>query len=274
MDLITGIKERRSVRRFADKPVPRELIAEVVEIARFAPSWKNTQIARYIVVEDPEKIAALASDKCTYGFEYNIKTIAKAPAVVLLTIVEGRSGFEKDGSFSTPKEDRWQNFDAGIAAQTFCLAAYEKGLGSVILGYFDDAEVKKVIPIPEGQQVGAIIPIGFLPEGEVAAPPRKDVSALLTFISACGNARGTFSITHFICSSSVHLSRALRLRRREYRGAAQAKIKAACEARKMRTRQAARRETKKASAVFRYVLRDEFEKTSESSHFRDFYAKR
>ena len=102
--------------------------------------------------------------------------------MVLLTIVEGRSGFEKDGSFSTPKEDRWQNFDAGIAAQTFCLAAYEKGLGSVILGYFDDAEVKKVIPIPEGQQVGAIIPIGFLPEGEVAAPPRKDVSALLTFI--------------------------------------------------------------------------------------------
>ena len=63
MDLITGIKERRSVRRFADKPVPRELIAEVVEIARFAPSWKNTQIARYIVVEDPEKTAALASDK-------------------------------------------------------------------------------------------------------------------------------------------------------------------------------------------------------------------
>ena len=91
-------------------------------------------------------------------------------------------GFEKDGSFSTPKEDRWQNFDAGIAAQTFCLAAYEKGLGSVILGYFDDAEVKKVIPIPEGQQVGAMIPIGFLPEGEIAAPPRKDVDALLTFI--------------------------------------------------------------------------------------------
>ena len=101
---------------------------------------------------------------------------------MLLTVVEGRSGFEKDGSFSTPKEDRWQTFDAGIAAQTFCLAAYEKGIGSVILGYFDDAEIKKVIPIPEGQQVGAIIPIGFLPEGEVAAPPRKDVSALLTFI--------------------------------------------------------------------------------------------
>ena len=43
MDLITGIKERRSVRRFADKPVPRQLIEEVIEVARFAPSWKNVQ---------------------------------------------------------------------------------------------------------------------------------------------------------------------------------------------------------------------------------------
>lgn len=182
MDLVAGIKERRSIRRFQEKAVPRELIEEVVEVARFAPSWKNTQTARYIVIDDKEKIAALANEKCTFGFDFNIKTIAKAPAVVLLTIVEGRSGFEKDGTFSTPKGDRWQTFDAGIAAQTFCLAAYEKGLGSVILGYFDDDEIKKVVEIPEGQQVGAIIPIGFLPEKETAAPPRKEVGELLTFI--------------------------------------------------------------------------------------------
>lgn len=182
MELTQAIKERRSIRRFADKAVPRELIEEVVEVARFAPSWKNTQIARYIVIDDKEKIAAIANEKCTYGFEFNIKTILKAPAVVLLTFVEGRSGFEKDGSFSTPKGDRWQMFDAGIAAQTFCLAAHEKGLGTVILGYFDDEELKKVIDIPEGQQVGAVIPIGFMTDAEVAAPPRKDVEALVSFI--------------------------------------------------------------------------------------------
>lgn len=182
MDLIEGIKSRRSVRRFAEKAVPRELIEDVVEAARFAPSWKNTQTARYIVIDDKEKIAALANDKCTFGFDFNIKTIAKAPAVVLLTIVEGRSGFERDGSFSTPKGDRWQTFDAGIAAQTFCLAAYEKGLGSVILGYFDDEEIKKVVEIPQGQQIGAMIPIGFMPENEPEVSPRKEVSELITFI--------------------------------------------------------------------------------------------
>ena len=51
MDLITGIKERRSIRKFQDRKVPRQLIEEIVNVAAYAPSWKNTQIARYIVVD-------------------------------------------------------------------------------------------------------------------------------------------------------------------------------------------------------------------------------
>ena len=182
MDLIKGIKERRSVRKFQDKKIPRDLIEEIVETARFAPSWKNTQIVRYIVIDDKEKIAELASDKCTYGFTYNIKTLAGAAAIAVLTYVEGVSGYEKDGSFSTQKGDRWQMFDAGIAAQTFCLAAYEKGIGTVIQGYFDEAEIKKVLEIPENQKIGAVIPMGYPLDGEIKAPPRKDASELVTFI--------------------------------------------------------------------------------------------
>ena len=182
MELITGIKGRRSVRKFQDKQIPREVIEEIVEVARFAPSWKNTQVVRYIIIDDKDKIAQIANSKCTYGFDYNIKTIAGAAAVAILTYVEGRSGFDKDGSFSTPKGDKWQTFDAGIAAQTFCLAAHEKGVGTVIQGYFDEDELKKVVAIPEGQSVGAITPMGYPLDGEIQAPPRKEVSDLLTFI--------------------------------------------------------------------------------------------
>ncbi|MCI8608286.1 MAG: nitroreductase [Firmicutes bacterium] len=181
MDLVTGIKERRSIRKFQDKKVPHEIIEEIVNVAAFAPSWKNTQIARYIVVEDPEKIAAIATDDCTLGFSYNVKTMAHAPALVILTVVNGRSGYEKDGSFTTPKGDRWEMFDAGIAAQTFCLAAHEKGIGTVIMGIFDENRVAGIVDIPEGQQIAAIIPMGY-PEGDVSAPPRKDASQLLTFV--------------------------------------------------------------------------------------------
>ena len=107
--------------------------------------------------------------------------------------------------------------------------------------------------------------------GEVSLSHLREILEVRECDSQIAGMRGEVSPLH---ASFVHLSRALRLRRREYRSAAQTKIKAAREARKMWTRQAARGETKKASAVFRYVLRDEFEKTSGSSHFRDFCAKR
>ncbi len=181
MDLITGIKERRSIRKFKDKKVPREILEEIVNIAAYAPSWKNTQIARYIIVDDEETLKKLATEKCAYGFTGNVTVMEQAPALLLLTYVEGRSGFDRDGSFSTKKEDGWQMFDAGIAAQTFCLAACEKGLGTVILGYFDEDEIKKVVEIPQGQSLAALIPIGY-PDIVPVAPPRKDASKLLTFI--------------------------------------------------------------------------------------------
>ncbi|MEE0797542.1 MAG: nitroreductase family protein [Anaerovoracaceae bacterium] len=181
MDLVTGIKERRSVRKFRDEKVPRELLEEVVNIAAYAPSWKNAQIARYIIVDNEETIKALANEKCAYGFAGNVKVMENAPAILILTYVKNRSGFDRDGSFSTKKEDGWEMFDAGIAAQTFCLAALEKGLGTVIMGYFDEDEIRKVIDIPQDQVMGALIPLGY-PDEEPTAPPRKDASKLLTFV--------------------------------------------------------------------------------------------
>ena len=71
-------------------------------------------------------------------------------------------------------------FDAGIAAQSFCLAAYEKGLGTVIMGIFDEAKVASLLEIPENQEITALIPIGY-PDEEPVAPRRKPVEDLLTY---------------------------------------------------------------------------------------------
>ena len=129
------IRGRRSIRKFTDQPVSHELLAQVVETASYAPSWKHTQIVRYIAVEG-EKKAALA--KCTAVFPGNGKIMDEAPMVIAVTIIKGRSGYERDGSFSTPKGDRWQMYDAGAAGEAFCLAAHEQGLGTVIMGLFDE----------------------------------------------------------------------------------------------------------------------------------------
>lgn len=173
-ECITG---RRSIRAFTQEAVPHELISEIVETASYAPSWKHTQIVRYIAVEGElkDKIAG-----CTSAYARNGEIIAAAPMVIVVTVIKGRSGYERDGSFTTHRGDGWQMFDAGVASEAFCLAAYEKGLGTVIMGIFDDDKVAELLDIPEGREVIALIPVGYPAEAPVA-PRRKPVAELVTF---------------------------------------------------------------------------------------------
>ena len=168
---------RRSIRRFKADPVSHELLAQIVETASYAPSWKHTQIVRYIAVEGSLK-AEVA--KCTSGYAGNGAIIDQAPMAVVVTIIKNRSGFERDGSYSTHRGDGWQMYDAGVASEAFCLAAYEQGLGTVIMGLFDQDEASKVLNIPQERELVALIPVGY-PAESPAAPKRKTVEDLLTF---------------------------------------------------------------------------------------------
>lgn len=176
-DCILG---RRSIRKFKAEPVSHDILEEIIEVASYAPSWKHTQITRYVAIEGTlkDKIATEA----TSIFPPNGNIIASAPMLIAVTIIKNRSGFERDGSFSTPRGDGWQMFDAGIASQTFCLAAYEKGLGSVILGLFDEDKVASFINLPEDRELVALIPIGY-PDEAPAAPRRKPVEDLISYQS-------------------------------------------------------------------------------------------
>ena len=180
MNAVDCIKSRRSIRNYKEEQIPQEVIREVVDLARFAPSWKNTQIARYYVVQSAELKKKIA-EECMMDFAFNTKTLTKAPALVVVAYVEKRSGYERDGSFTTSKEDRWEMFDAGIATQTFCLAAAEQGLGTCIMGIFDEAKIAEAINLPEGQKVGAVLAIGY-PAEEPAAPARKEAEQLVQFL--------------------------------------------------------------------------------------------
>ena len=171
------IMGRRSIRSFTEAPVSHELISEIVETASYAPSWKHTQIVRYIAVEGDLKNQVA---KCTSAYPHNGEIIASAPMVIAVTIIKGRSGYERDGSFSTHRGEGWQMYDAGVASEAFCLAAYEKGLGPVIMGIFDDDKVAELLNVPAERDVIALIPIGY-PAEEPTAPRRKPVEELLTF---------------------------------------------------------------------------------------------
>lgn len=180
MELIEGIRTRRSVRKFTDQEVTKEQIEEIVEIARFAPSWKNSQSVRYMLILNKEIKDRIASE-AVMGFDWNTTIIKGAPALILVNTVDKRAGYEKDGTPSTSKGEHWQSYDAGIASATFCLAAFEKGLASVILGIYDEEKIREIAGVPEGQKVSAIIPIGYANE-EPQAPRRKETADLLTVI--------------------------------------------------------------------------------------------
>ena len=178
MNIVEGIKSRRSVRKFLEKSVSVEDVENIINIATYAPSWKNSQTTRYVLVNDSELKTRLAKE-CMMGFEYNINNALGAPALVVITTVNKRSGYERDGSFSTAKGTHWQSFDAGIATQTFCLAAHEMGFATVIMGIFEEQKVVDLLDIEEGRSVSAIVAIGYADENP-QAPKRKTVEELLT----------------------------------------------------------------------------------------------
>ena len=181
MDAINMLKERRSVRTYKNEKVDRKKMEEIIDVARWAPSWANTQIARYTLVDDEETIEKLAAEGLQ-GFAYNTNTLTHAHGVAVLSFVKGKSGrLEKYGDLDSSNAHFWEAFDTGIACQTFCLAAHAKGVGTCIFGVIDDDAISRIVNLPDEETVAALIVYGY-PDGEPKAPPRKEVGEISRFI--------------------------------------------------------------------------------------------
>ena len=180
MDAITMIKERRSVRKFKDEKVDRETMKEIVSISRWAPSWANFQVARYTLVDDEATIKRLATEG-VQGFVYNVNTLKEAKGVAILSFVKGKSGKLEGDEYATLKAYDGEVFDAGLACQTFCLAAHAKGVGTVIMGVINDESISEIVSLPEEETVAALIVYGY-PDEQPAATPRKDVDEIMRFV--------------------------------------------------------------------------------------------
>lgn len=178
MNTIECIKTRRSIRKFKPDSIDHSLLDSLISTASYSPSWKNTQITRYIVIEDSSILNAIIND---YTPEFNSNIIRQAPVLIAVTFVKGRCGFERDGSFSTKKGDHWQMFDVGAACQTLCLAAHEKRLVTVIMGIWDEDGITELLKLPQDQELGALIAIGW-PDIDPATPKRKSINELRTYL--------------------------------------------------------------------------------------------
>ena len=187
MDVMQAIKGRRSIRKYRDEPVSEEALQTVLEAARWAPSWANTQCWRLIVVRNKETKAKLADTlKGTRPGRSNPATeaVRNAPVVIAACAERGLSGFYKDESGqsipATDKGDWWFMFDVALAMQNMSLAAHAVGLGTVHTGLMDAGEAAKILGVPENIVLVELIPLGW-PDEEPAARPRKEIGEFVSY---------------------------------------------------------------------------------------------
>jgi nitroreductase len=170
-DLMGIVKGRRSIRRFQDKPVPEKDLQQILEAIQWSPSWANTQCWEIVVVKDRQMKERL--NEALSPTNPAKKGLPDAPVVLALCGKALSSGYYK-GEPSTKFGD-WLMFDLGIATQSVCLAAYNLGLGTVIVGSLDHDKAKDVLGVGEGYELVALIPVGY-PAKDSAAPKRREIS--------------------------------------------------------------------------------------------------
>ncbi len=171
-DLFESITERRSVRKYEEKDIPEEVLHQVLEAVRWAPSWSNTQCWEIVVIKDvsvKKKMQEAFPPKGNPAF----KAIVSAPVLLAVCGKLNTSGYYKD--MVTTKFGDWFMFDLGLATQTLCLAAHNLGLGTVITGQFDHDKARQVLNVPQGYELVSLIPMGY-PAKRSSAPKRKELA--------------------------------------------------------------------------------------------------
>jgi len=183
MELMEAIKGRRSIRAYKQGAVSAEALRFILEAARWAPSWANTQCFECIVVRDPELRKRLAAtlpegNPARPAFE-------QAPVVIVACAQKEKSGFFK-GTPATDKGD-WLLFDTALALQNLTLAAHAQGLGTVHVGFFDARAVKEILRVPPAVEVVELLPLG-IPD-ETGRPPKRRAAEEIAFFDYYGARR-------------------------------------------------------------------------------------
>ena len=170
MDIFQVIRDRRSIRKYKDTPVEREKIEQVLDAARLAPSWKNLQCWRFLVLTEPEKRLALLD--AFPDDNPGKKAIATAPVVIVVCADPAQSEVENGIEYYVA--------DTAIAFEHLCLAAHALGLGSCWMGWFDEAKMKVALGIPAHIRIVGITPLGY-PDQDPKPRPRKGLTEIAFF---------------------------------------------------------------------------------------------
>ena len=171
MEFSEVIQKRQSDRRYAPKPVAREHILKCLEAARLAPSACNSQPWKFIVVDDRSKLAELSEAAIGLGMN---KFTVQVP--VMVAVVQEKMNLEAQAG-ALVKDKDYSLMDLGMAVEHFCLQAAELGLGTCIMGWFDEKRVRKALGVPRGRRVQLLLMLGY-PDSPTRAKVRKPLEEI------------------------------------------------------------------------------------------------
>lgn len=177
MDFFSLIEKRESVRGYLDKAVEREKIIKIIEAARLAPSACNAQPWKFVIVDD-EKTKEEVSKKL-YDSRIGLNKFALTAPVFIAIIGEKRNLTSKMGELIKRKD--YTSMDIGITSEHICLAATELGLGTCMMGWFEEKGIKKILNIPMNKEIHLVISLGYYENKEPRKKIRKSIDEIVSF---------------------------------------------------------------------------------------------
>jgi nitroreductase len=169
--MINEIRTRRSIRKYTDQPVSEEIVTQLLESARLAPSGKNTQPWHFIVVRSESTRKKLAEVSHRQGW------MAEAPVhIVCIGDIRARIGGNDALTVdeNSPQFELKQTIrDTSIAVEHMVLEAESMGLSTCWIAWFDQKDIRPVLNIPADKYVLNILTVGYSDENPKARPRKR-----------------------------------------------------------------------------------------------------
>lgn len=156
--------KRQSDRKYEERAVENDKLEACLEAARLSPSACNSQPWTFVVVNEAEVLQQMR--KATADMALN-RFIHQVPVIVAV-VLEKANFTSSIGSVIKDKE--YTLLDLGIAANNFCMQATELGLGTCMIGWFDEKKVKQILNVPTAKRIPLLIAVGYS-----AAKTRKKI---------------------------------------------------------------------------------------------------
>ena len=172
------VLKRQSVRKYKNQIVEPEKLARCIESARLSPSACNAQPWKFIIVDEPKLKEQVANE--TFGTLVSFNKFAVQAPILIVLVIEKPNMMSQIGG--RVKDKDFYLMDVGMVAEHFCLQAADEGLGTCMMGWFNESKIAKLLNVPKKKRIALVITLGYA-DDENRNKIRKETSQILSYNS-------------------------------------------------------------------------------------------